>query len=114
MPYKKPIPRSYANVLSQRKVGQSQFKIPGVQAAQIPPTPSTSNLGWANLSSDERKKRWFYDKEEWFRQGGKTAEPRIPAAVSAMWNRMSEWKKDGVLDGSYDYTGKGLAQGRNY
>lgn len=35
-------------------------------------------------------------------------------AVSRMWNIQREEKRIGVLGGTHDYTGKGLAEGKDY
>ncbi len=62
----------------------------------------------------ERRKAWWADKKEWFRLNYQSKGKSIPnndklnAMVARMWNIMGEGKKEGVLDGSYDYTGKGL------
>jgi hypothetical protein len=84
------------------------------------PSPRHASGSWSNLSPEERRLRWWYDKMEWFRQQDRSKgrpvkdNSQYARAVSRMWRIQSEEKRKGVLDGTYDYTGKGLAEGKNY
>lgn len=62
----------------------------------------------------DRRRIWWADKKEWFRQkykseGDITDNDKLNAMVARMWNIMGEEKKQGVLNGTYAYTGKGLS-----
>lgn len=57
---------------------------------------------------------------EWFRQEDRRKghpvkdDSQYARAVSRMWNIQREEKREGVLNGTHDYTGKGLAEGKDY
>jgi hypothetical protein len=104
---------SIASGRSLTMKGRSKAATPPLQI----PRRSSS---FTPLKLEERKRRWWYDKMEWFRQqdvsrGRPVKDDSLYArAVSRMWNIQSEEKRMGVLAGTYDYTGKGLAEGKDY
>ena len=57
---------------------------------------------------------------EWFRREdqrkGKPVkdDSEYARAVNKMWHIQREEKREGVLNGTHEYTGKGLAEGRDY